>query len=210
MVNDKKYWINISEEHGYFFWSPAKTGSVHANVIFSCLNFVSYLSNYDRKINHDYSEFPVHHHNLNLFENHQNYKLICTARNPLNRIFSSFLYSYREREKLITKSEFYKFYITNVEDSDSLWFAGMNFVERKPDYFVRLEHLFSDYMKIPFVFESKFAKSGFLEELCRKKKNPTKIENYNIKDFFTTDMVDDVYQRFQKYFDELDYKPVLK
>lgn len=200
--------LNISEEHKSFFWTPAKTASQHATLIFSCFSFGLIDCSYDRKEIYDVSEFPVHSHSLNLFEGHEDYKLICTARNPIHRIFSSFVYSNRFKERLY-KEDFIVFFNQIIEKNDFLWLATIRTHLREPDYFIRVENMYEDYMKIPFINQSKIAQSGTLYELCNRKKNVTKKFDIRIEDFYTPDMLNYLYLEFQDYFDKLGYEPVI-
>ena len=65
---------------------------------------------------------------------------------------------------------------------------------RTPDYFVRTESLYEDYLTIPFIKNHDINLSGELERLCKEKINssPAAIENY-WKKFYDQDMADLVY-----------------
>jgi hypothetical protein len=47
---------------------------------------------------------------------------------------------------------------------------------RKPDYVLRVETLYEDYIKIPFVRNSLLNTSGILKDLCSKKMNRSKYD----------------------------------
>ena len=69
-----------------------------------------------------------------------------------------------------------------------------------PRYFLKMENLYEDYLKIPFVRESKLNQCGLLYDLCNMKINRSK--NYvSTTDFFTMDMVDYLYDNFRNLFD---------
>jgi hypothetical protein len=78
------------------------------------------------------------------------------------------------------------------------------FEQRVPDYFIRQEHLFEDYSKIPFIQNSDFYKSGLLKELCETKINHNK-NTYDFRDYYDEMTADLVYYNFSKYFDLLGY-----
>lgn len=204
----KRCRLNISEEHKSFLWTPAKTASEHATMVFSCLSFGLLDCSYDRKIIYDVSDFPAHSHSLNLFEGHEDYKLICTARNPIHRVFSAFVYSNRFQEKL-HKSDFISFFNKIIDNNDFLWLGTIKTYLREPDYYIRIENMYEDYMKIPFIANSKLAESGTLFELCSRRKNVTRKFDIKIEDFYTPDMIDYLYSQYKEYFDKLGYKPEL-
>ena len=200
--------LNISEEHKAFLWLPTKTGSLHASIVFSCFSFNWLDCSYNKKEVFDVSDLPFHMHSLDLFEGHENYKLICTARNPIHRIFSAFVFSNRYEKKL-EKSEFVKFFSKIMESETYFWDGGLKNTKREPDYFLRVENLYEDYLKIPFVRESKLNLCGALKELCEKKKNESRKFEVKIQDFYTSDMIEHLYFEFKDYFDKLEYKPEL-
>ena len=69
-----------------------------------------------------------------------------------------------------------------------------------PKYFLRTENLYKDYLKIPFVSESKLNHSGLLYELCNMKINKS-INSVPTTDFYTMDMIDYLYDNYRNLFD---------
>jgi len=206
--NTQSSYLNISEEFKAFYWSPGKTGSVHAAAIFACLPFEFIECSYDRKSIYNFHEIASHSHRMDLFEGHENYILICTARNPIHRLFSSFVYVNRFKDELNPK-DFRPFLINCIDNNEFLWTGSIKNPPREPDYYVRLENLYDDYMKLPFMPTTKFASCGVLEELCGRKKNETKKFNITIQECYTDDMIDYVYTEYRDYFDKLGYEPKL-
>ena len=191
--------INISEENKSFLWLPPKTGTMHATLVFSHLNFntVGWKDN-SLKVN-----FFRHNHSTHLFPGHENYKLICTARNPFTLLISEFKF-FEVRDKKNFTSENFRKYFAKVSDMNfkSYFFHMKN---RVPDYFIRVEHLYYDYIQIPFVRNSKLNKSGILYDLCQKKINAT-TETPVGPDFYTPDMIDRIYQAGGDYLKLLNYE----
>jgi hypothetical protein len=76
--------------------------------------------------------------------------------------------------------------------------------ERLPDYFIRQENLYDDYVKIPFVRDSKLNECGILKELCDRKinKGPNKKP---IKDYYNQETADIIYLNYKEYFDLCGY-----
>jgi len=201
--------INVYEKEKVFLWLPPKTGTHHAVEVFNHFDFKHIVSSYDKKTIHFTENRVIHNHTLDLFEGHENYEIICTARNPLKRVFSAFFYGDKLMGKKIelNKKSFIKFFSETIYDNDSVWLQGIFFKNRKPKYFLRTESLYEDYLKIPFVAESSFAKSGELESFCKIKLNSAERQEFKIQDFYTQDMVDYLYNRYKDYFDELGYEP---
>lgn len=198
--------INVSEEHKVFLWLPAKTASEHAVTVFSLFSFENFVCDYSRKNIENYHGIVRHNHGLNLFEGHENYKLICTARNPLKRLLSAYVYSNRIYKNLSVKG-FRNFFIRTISEPNNAWLSASGSFSRIPDYFIRQENLYEDYLKIPFIKESKVATCGVLEELCNKKINQTEHHNLDIKECYTKDMIDYIYTEYRWYFDTLGYSP---
>lgn len=198
--------LNICEEHKVFLWLPPKTASEHAVMVFSLFSFENYICDYDRQNKDHYHGVVRHDHNMNLFEGHEEYKLICTARNPIHRIFSAYVYNTRFNQKASIQG-FREFFNKTISEHNSFWLTGTKNLLRTPDYFIRQENLFEDYLKIPFVRESKITKCGVLEELCRKRINYSKQHVLDIRECYTTDMIDYLYYEYKWYFDTLGYEP---
>ena len=81
----------------------------------------------------------------------------------------------------------------------------LNYNERIPDYFIRQENIFEDYLKIPFVKKSEFYRSGQLEDLCNNKINHNE-NSYDYREYYNQENADLVYYSFSKYFDLLGYE----
>lgn len=199
-----KVYLNICEEYKSFLWLPAKTASEHAALIFSLYPFESYFTDYNKKNKENYNIFVKNIHSLDFFEGHEGYELICTARNPLKRLFSAYIFSHRNIKNYSVRG-FRKFFSETINHPNSNWLAGIKNTNRTPDYFIRQENLLEDYLKIPFVRESKIAKCGVLEEICKKRINFSEPVDLDIKECYTPDMIDYLYNEYKWYFDTLRY-----
>ena len=76
---------------------------------------------------------------------------------------------------------------------------------RKPDYFIRLEHIFEDYSKIPFIRDSELFKSGELELKCKLPINKNTRNLTYWQDLYTQETADLIYYNFSKIFNEMGY-----
>ncbi len=193
----KEYTVNISEKHKAFLWMVPKTGSFHATFIFNHFDFISY-NTAELGLR---EKFLTHNHSMELFPGHENYKFICTVRNPFTKLLSEFKYRLTDKSEF-TPEKFRKFF---SEKSDVQFdYIFVMFQKRKPDYFLRIEHLWADYIKIPFVYNSKLCQSGLLYELCNKKLNGTFIRPEE-KFFYTKDMIEHVKYVAKDYLEMFGY-----
>jgi hypothetical protein len=92
------------------------------------------------------------------------------------------------------------FYCSNVGKPKSSKFS-----QRVPDYPVRLENLYEDYSKIPFIVESEYYKSGELKKATTQKVNVSNEDENLWKEFYTQETADMVYYRMPRYFDLFGY-----
>jgi hypothetical protein len=69
--------INISEKNKSFFWSPPKTASTLASMVFDNYDFFAYDLLKKQKL----SDRVKHNHSNRFFDNHENYDFILTVRN---------------------------------------------------------------------------------------------------------------------------------
>lgn len=190
--------VNISEKYKTFLWLWDKTGTSLAKEIFSHFNFCFYdVSTQPRKL---ISTSIAQAHFCDLFDGHEDLKMIATARNPYTRTFSRFRMSFPAEK--ITIENFRNFIEETIQSPNN--YGCMDFSRRKPDYFVRIENLYQDYCKIPFVNESELRKKGILLIMCNNIVNKGKGDFF-WKDFYTQPIADLVFYSSQQYFDLLNY-----
>jgi len=190
----KRIFLNISEKHNCFLWTPAKTASTHAIHVFNYFEFSSFRCDYNRKIIFQENDHLTHEHELSLFSGHEKYKLISTIRNPYSMLVS--IYTFFKPNEFNSFEGFIFDY--KVKPKENLM------KERLPDYFIRQENLYDDYVKIPFVRDSKLNECGILKELCDRKinKGPNKKP---IKDYYNQETADIIYLNYKEYFDLCGY-----
>lgn len=134
---------NVSERYKFVWIAPSRTGS---------RTMAEILSYYDFKFNGK-PVFLFNEHNYSHIspnpEQFQNYKIICSARNPYARLYSHFEnYAVHFEEK--SKSNFRKYVESKLWKENNLHYPILT---EKPDYVIRLEHLKEDLVKIPFIFD---------------------------------------------------------
>lgn len=153
--------VNISDQNKAFFWSPPKTASNLASMIFDNYHFYAYDIIKKEKV----SERVKFFHSNSFFENHEKYDFILTVRNPYNQFISKFGYDKCSYEKLteLLENEF----LVSSHNFNTM----KNLIIRKPDYIIRVEEIENDYLKIPFIKDSEFHLSGGLKKLIDSKPN---------------------------------------
>ena len=184
--------LNVSKKYNYFIWMPATCGTTHA---------VNIFKNFDKD-----SRF-IHSHKIEFFDGHWSYDLISLQRNPYARYVSMFN-NLAGHDKSLglnkVRSNFNIFLNYTFQNSDTLKYI-LKYHERNPDYFIRLEQLFEDYSKIPFVKETDFYKSGQLELECSIPKNKNNANGFTWKELHTPQTADLVYYNTSLIFDLCDY-----
>ena len=207
-MSETFYGYNISEQHKCFLWGPIKTGTMHSEFIFTHYDFHYEESNYGRTLTKNYQDFPKHNHDCMLFEGHEEYKLILTVRNPYRRILSEYYHemSFRKQpiESLVSPNNFEDFVNTRYPISPSQFNNGFLLSVRMPDYSLRSENLYEDYLKIPFIKESKLYSSGILKDLCNKKIHERKIK-LSSEGYFNQRIADLIYYNMVNYFESFNY-----
>jgi hypothetical protein len=194
---ENNYGLNISEEHKTFLWLWAKTGTSHLKQNMKYFGFNFYM--FDGGKRSFLSKGITQQHTCQLFEGHHDYKMLATARNPYSRYVSFYIMAKKDEATIENFDDFLETQIFHHTNFDCVTFH-----DRIPDYFVRVENLFEDYSKIPFVVKSDYYKSGLLEEFCNKKINKSKFE-VDWKDYYNQSMADLVFYNTQNYFEILGY-----
>ncbi len=152
----------------------------------------------------------MHHHCMKIPQIYEDYSILCTARNPYSRLISGWNMSMNgtddESKRTSFKSYFSKTIDNQFQSANGFPFGLDGFLHNKtPKYFLRIECLYHDYIQIPFIRNSKLNKSGVLYELCNKKIHSTGDKKKSLKEYYTEDMADFMYNKFKYYFDLLGY-----
>jgi hypothetical protein len=188
--------LNISEKNNCFLWLPVKTASTHAAHVLTNFEFSHMRCDYYRRIIQSKTNNLHHHHGLYLFDGHEKYKLIVTVRNPYSRIVS--MYEWINTNKEIIQP--FEVFLSDFKKNP----VQPIFEKRIPDYPLRQENLYGDYLKIPFVRDSELNESGGLKELCEKKLNKG-VDRKSVKDYYDQETANIVYVNYKEYFDLFGY-----
>ena len=198
--------ITYSEKEKMILFLPPKTGTVHATFIFNHYDFTT--DTYDNETEEVcYRHHGVlHNHSMTIPQKYKSYSLICTARNPYSRLVSA--YNSAKKTAILSDKplEDFKNYFSKNFDNGFPYILDEFSNQAIPNYFLRVESLYHDYIQIPFIKNSKLNKSGLLYELCNKKIHATYDNSAVLDEYYTEDMADFVYTRFKFYFDLLGYK----
>jgi hypothetical protein len=191
---------NVCEKYKFIWIGPERVGSRSTAKIFTFCGFTCRGRQMGVGNAHNYT------HNSEIPPQYKDYKIICSARNPYSRtlsLYKNFTYSgetgddrtFREYVLDLTcgKPE------TKFVDGVSKYNTFINPVlERQPDYVVRLENIYEDLSKIPFIFNH-LTKSQ-LEMMCEHGKPIDEWESH-----YDQEMKDLVYQHLKHQFDMWGY-----
>lgn len=202
------YLLNVSEEHKYFLWSPAKTGSTSFTNIFENFSFYKWEFDDDGFLLYKTNKI-MHNHYCRFFHGHEDYGLIISARNPYSMIYSILRLDLIDKKTALGKLEKH---------------SGLDKIERhvfhknkifkdccyccfddKPKHYIRLENLFEDYSKLDFIRNSELYKSGKLYDECKIKYNASGTQTDEWKKFYDKDSADLVYYNHANYFESVGY-----
>jgi hypothetical protein len=212
----KKIIYNYSEEHQCYLWTPPKTGSNHATFLFNHFSFYSKIyREFDKVLLYDHNQKVFTHcHQYIMLPEHSNYKIICTARTPFASLYSFYKHVKKFNWAYKIGDLSFKDFIQNNTEPESTEnlevirlhnFLFSEILQQKiPNYFVRVEHLYEDYLKIPFINGSKLHTSGILEEICSNKINVGDTPS-NFSDYLDQDLQDYISTKYSNYFDLLGY-----
>jgi hypothetical protein len=197
--------FTYSEEERLAVFLPGKTGTTHATFILNHFNFKTnlYETNGERLISED--DYVIHHHDEIIPKVYEDYNVIYTTRNPYTRLISMYYhYKNMEGDKGTNTQTFKEYFSNRVNNGRFHLNAGFNFI-KTPKYIIRMEHLYQDYIQIPFIRDSKLNESGVLYELCNKKIRAKKQEVKSLEEYYTQDMANHVYETLRPYFDFTGY-----
>lgn len=193
----------ISEKEKCFVWFVARTGSNHMVSILKNFDFRHYVS-YDGQKPEIFDTLLQSVHNYTFFNGHENYKFMISIRNPYSLEVSAFRMNKIKRDDFKVK---FKEYLDNKYNSTINGYKSIiDLRTRIPDYYVRMEHMYEDYCKIPFIVESDYFKSGKLEEQVKIKINLNTFDDTDWREFYDDSTADTVYYNNLRIFDTFGYK----
>jgi len=193
-VIHNKVYSTISEKHKCFLWLLPRTGSNHMVSIMKNYDFKHYV-HYDNKKELYDEKLGANHYCL-LFNGHENYEFISSIRNPYSYEVSFF----RMNKRVDNPKESFKRYIhgryyTRYGDEKAI----MKF-PRTPNFFIRMENLYEDYSKIPFIVNSEYYQSGELKKQVENKINNNIFDDRDWREFYDDECAEIVYSNNSEIF----------
>lgn len=198
MLNLKKNLVLANLNQRMFVWTPPKTASHSASTILPKLGFELYTKE-QKYLKPTIRE--IHNHECVLFHEHEKYSFISTMRNPYN-VMVSLSKVVVERERWNTdffEEHLYRYFYG--EELPEKYFPCYNYSVRIPDYIIRTESMFQDYLKIPFVKNTEYYKSGDLEKDCLVRQNASDYTDFDWKSLFNQNIADMIYYNFAQVFE---------
>lgn len=198
MVNSRKNLVLANLSERMFVWTPPKTASHSAATILPKLGFELYTQ--EGKYLKPSSQ-EIHNHHCVFCNGHENFSFITTMRNPYTMIVPLFKVP-AEREKW-TQNNFESFLdrLFYGEELPEMYFPCYNYSVRLPDYIIKVESMFEDYLKLPFVKQTEYYKSGELEKDCSVKQNSSDYTNFDWKSLYNQNIADMVYYNYAQVFE---------
>jgi len=199
------YSVTYSEKEKMILILPPKTGTIHAAFMFNHFDFTTKLYELEtEELLVDYN-YVMNHHGVKFSDKFKDYSVILTARNPYAILVSEYYQEIKNKFDDDKPTKTFKEYFSNNLNSNDFFHKNGFFFKKTPDYLLRVESLYHDYIQIPFVRNSKLNKSGLLYELCNKKLHSNKNNNKSLEEYYTEDMADYVYTNLKSYFDLASY-----
>lgn len=202
----KTWYVNISEQYKYFTWTPQRTGSTHFTKLLDKFQFQTKHFDEDGNVT-TIDNHSTHNHYCRFFNNHLEYKFLITVRNPYSMVISRLALPLSK----LTFDDFMKDASWKIENMFQSMLSPEDccecFTIRKPDSFIRLEHLYEDWLNLPFVKNHPINTSGELKKICSVRENQqphTEDSNY-WKRFYNQRLADLVYYNFPNSFELFGY-----
>ena len=182
---------NISERYKFQWVAPERTGSRKLAEIFGFYGFKYKGVNVFNNGNYHYSHYTD-------LTQYQDYKIICSTRNPYSRVLSLFK-NYYEQYPEKSKENFKKYITEDLPKGMMLKMIENPILNQQPDYVIRLEHMADDLLKLPFIFEVLTEKQVRL--LSEHGKPIDEWESY-----YDQECKDIVYESIPHYFEYFGYQ----
>jgi hypothetical protein len=217
--------MNFSTKHKIIWWAPERCATKLVAEIFSNYDFEYQVQ---QQFPPQPLTLPYHSHNIFVPKEFEEFKIVCSIRNPYDRVLSLFttfttigtqtVYTKKTKQVFIDRFSFFVkqllFYSEvrkldpNPEKNTILkkYVAKYDFEDRIPDYFIRAEHIKEDLSKLEFISESQMWKSEFFNDFISN--NPyLNIKPYKFDEIYTFETAQLVFHYFKKHFFLCNYNP---
>lgn len=217
--------MNFSKKHKIIWWAPERCATKLVADIFSNYDF-----EYRETPNSESKELtsPYHSHSIFVPEEFNDFKIVCSIRNPYDRVLSLFInftsvgsqlvYTKKTKQVFIDRFSEFVFQLLQYSEVRKLdpdpeknivlknYVAKYDFNDRVPDFFIRMENLKEDLSKLDFISESPLWKSNFFDEFILD--NPfLNTRPYNFDEIYTFESAQIVFNYFKKHFFLCRYDP---
>ena len=217
--------MNISFEHKIIWWAPERCATKATSHIFHQLGFESYFSSTENPPIDNY-----HSHGIKIPDEYSDYKIICSIRNPYDRVLGLFRSMTNVGKSTVYTKDTHQDFIENYENFLNEVFvytkvpkrnvmkeenekkflknyiSKYSFDGKVPDQFIRAENLIDDISKLEFVTESGLWKSGYVQEYLSNNKY-INIRPYKFNSVYTQKSAKLIYEFYKKHFFICGYDP---
>jgi len=208
--------MNINDDLKVIWWLPTRTASR------SVAEILAYYKFYNAMLNVPLTQ--EHTHSIGVPPNASDYTVICNIRNPYAKVLSTWhLRHFKQDPKtgdLIIElpfDDYLRALTKNTEEHDILRYP------RKPDLYVRVEHLVEDLRKVKFInfddpvtnsiVESWIKVNNYTSEGCVENRNlkfdlrrdANNVSMTDYKSYYTQKQLDFVWEIYEDVFNEFGY-----
>lgn len=217
--------MNVNREFKIIWWAPERCGTKITAEIFRKFNFEVYDS---KKESYTPLTESYHSHEISLPEKFKDYKIICSVRNPYDKVLSfylnftsvgkHFVYFKNKKEELKKKIDVFclelfeyainqKILINNenkvpVRD----YISKLSFDNLIPNQFIKMENLEEDLSKLDFISESNFWRNGEIKEMIYNN-NFINRRPFEFTNLYGFESASRVFNYYRKHFYICDYDP---
>lgn len=162
-------YYNLSEKNKCFTITYPHTGSRSLMTVLDQFDFDTYELKNNKLIYR--KQGSQHNHTFDLFEGHENYKMMISCRNPYDIFVSKFRFYLGGLRTMKSTFDLKTEYLNFIEEflfeiEERFWFRPSHMIKteellkRPIDYRIKLENLAESYSKVPFISESELNKKA--------------------------------------------------
>lgn len=217
--------MNINRDLKIIWWAPERCATKLTAEIFKKFNFEVF----DEKKNHFTKLSETYHsHQISIPEQFHDYKIICNVRNPYDKVLSfylnftsvgkHFVFLKNKKDELKNKIDLFCLELFEYSINQGIlenyerkvpvrdYVSKLNFDYRIPNNILRMENLEEDFSKLDFVKDSKFWKSGEIQDMIYN--NPYHNKRpFEYTELYTLKSASRVFDYYKKHFFVCGYDP---
>jgi hypothetical protein len=187
--------VNVNENYKFVWIAPERVGSRSTCKILTYCGFMCRGQQLSSSSVYNYT------HHSQIPTKYKDYQIISSARNPYSRTLSIYKTFITIFKKGMTFEEWILSLALGNPEKNFLRYPTFTnpVLEKQPEYVIRLENIYEDFKKIPFIFNHLTEKQ--LEMMCEHGKEIDEWESY-----YTQEMKDLVYKHLKHQFDMWGYE----